>query len=261
MTFFDALILSFVEGITEFLPISSTGHMILTSSLLGIQAESFVKTFEVAIQLGAVLAIVALYARTLVRGILIYKKLFVAFVPAGVLGFLFHDVIKTYLFSPEVVAWALIGGGVVLLFVDRWFEKREQSRSAHESADLEKVSYRSVFWIGVFQCLALIPGVSRAGATIVGGMVRGLSRAKATEFSFLLALPTMVVATGFDLLKTSADFSLREYELLALGILGAFVSAFFAVRFFLRFVERRGFALFGWYRIVVGVVVLVVAVY
>ncbi len=251
MSLFTAFVLALIEGITEFLPISSTGHMILVSSLLGIESDTFVKTFEIAIQLGAVLAIALLYVRTLLAGTLLYKKLFVAFVPTALIGFGLYHIIKTYLFSPWVVAVALIVGGVILIVLDAWLGKNEGKKTA-----LAEIPYKNAFLIGLFQSLAVIPGVSRAGATIVGGVTQGLSRKQATEFSFLLALPTMAAATGYDLLKTSIHLGVYEWILLIFGAFVAFCTAWGTVRLFVSFVARKGFAVFGYYRIVLGCVFL-----
>lgn len=249
MDIVQAIILSIVEGVTEFLPVSSTGHMILASYLMNIHDDAFVKTFEIAIQIGAILAIVMLYYKRFIQGINIYIKLFIAFIPTAIIGFLAYKTIKTYLFNPLGVSLALIIGGVILILIDKWVVTRES-----RYVDLEDISYKNAFFIGLAQCVSMIPGVSRAAATIIGGVGNGLNKKQATEFSFLLAVPTMCAATGYDLLKTDATFSSHGLMLLTIGLVGAFISAWLAVKVFIRFVENHGFKAFGYYRIVIGVV-------
>lgn len=249
MDILQAIVISIVEGVTEFLPVSSTGHMILASYIMKIHDQAFVKTFEIAIQIGAILAIVMLYYKRFIQGIAIYIKLFIAFVPTAIVGFLAYKTIKTYLFNPLGVSLALIIGGVILIVIDKWVVTRES-----RYAELEDISYKNAFFIGLAQCVSMIPGVSRAAATIIGGVGNGLNKKQATEFSFLLAVPTMCAATGYDLLKTDATFSSHEFMLLAIGFAGAFISAWLAVKVFIRFVENHGFKAFGYYRIVIGIV-------
>lgn len=247
MNLLNTIILALVEGVTEFLPVSSTGHMILAASAFKIPNEEFVKTFEVAIQLGAVLAIVFVYSKQLIGNFSLYKKLAVAFIPTGLVGFFFYKVIKAYLFNPLIVAIALIVGGLVLIWVDRMGQDTNNSESKFES-----LSYEKAFWIGVCQSFAVIPGVSRAAATIIGGMFNGLSRKQATEFSFLLALPTMLAATGYDLLISSSTIGLNELLILLLGSCISFISAWFSVKLFIKFIDRQSLTVFGVYRIVLG---------
>ncbi len=249
MDLFSALIIAIVEGLTEFLPISSTGHMILTSSLLGLENDEFLKTFEICIQLGAILAIVFLYARRFLKSLEIYKKLIVAFIPTAIIGFLAHDFIRDYLFNALVVSISLIIGGVILIVVDK---KVVTQKSNHEQA--ENIPLKNAFYIGLIQCIAMIPGVSRAGATIVGGVFNGLNKKQATEFSFLLAVPTMMAATGYDLLKAPLAFNQHELTLLAVGLVTAFLFAWLAVKVFLVLVDKFGFRYFGWYRIAIGLI-------
>jgi undecaprenyl-diphosphatase len=248
MDILQTIILAIVEGVTEFLPVSSTGHMILASSIMKIHDQAFVKTFEIAIQIGAILAIVMLYYKRFIRGVAIYIKLAIAFLPTAIVGFLAYKTIKTYLFNPLGVSLALIIGGVILILIDKWVVTRETRYT-----ELEEISCKNAFFIGLAQCVSMIPGVSRAAATIIGGVANGLNKKQATEFSFLLAVPTMCAATGYDLLKTDASFSSREYLLLAIGFAGAFLSAWLAVKVFIRFVENHGFKAFGYYRIAVGI--------
>lgn len=253
MNLFDATILGIVEGLTEFLPISSTGHMILASSLLKLQNDEFSKTFEIAIQLGAIFAIVSLYARELLHSITLYKKLFVAFLPSAVVGFLAYKIIKTYLFNSIVVSVALVVGGIILILLDKKVRNNERK---HLNA--EDIPYKNAFLIGVFQSISVIPGVSRAAATIIGGVFNGFDKRQATEFSFLLAIPTMFAATGYDLLKTPVNLTGREFLLIGVGGVVSFVSAWLAVKLFLRLIERHGFAIFGFYRIILGLLFIII---
>lgn len=252
MGVFETVVLALIEGLTEFLPISSTGHMILASAAMRIHEDEFVKTFEVAIQLGAILAIALMYVRRFLAGIEIYLKLTAAFLPTAIIGFLAYKPIKQYLFSPVVVSVSLIVGGVILILIDR-----RLNQATDESVPLEKISYRRAVQIGLIQCLSMVPGTSRAAATIVGGVFNGLSRRQATEFSFLLAVPTMCAATGYDLLKTPFELGAEQWKLLGVGLVVAFASAWVAVRLMLDFVARHGFAPFGYYRIALGVAFLV----
>ena len=253
MSWIEAVIIAIVEGLTEFLPVSSTGHMIITQSILGVPSTDFVKAFTVIIQFGAILSVIVLYWKRFFRTLDFYYKLFVGFVPAGILGFLFSDHIDRLLESVTVVAVTLVLGGVLMLFVDKWFNKPK------EHVD---VTYKNAFIIGLFQCIAMIPGVSRSMATIVGGMSRGLSRKSAAEFSFFLAVPTMAAATGYKLLKLfTSDEGLEMLKenigVLIIGNIVAFIVALLAIKIFIEFVTKYGFKLFGWYRIVVGTVILI----
>jgi len=254
MTIFDAFILGVVEGLTEFLPVSSTGHLILVSTLLGLKQTPFQKTFEVAIQLGSILAVLALYYRRLFTDIELWKRIIVAFIPTGVLGFLLYKFIKGYLFNPYVVAVMLILGGVAFIVVEYWLAYRPPAIK-----DEDQIPYPKAFAIGLFQSLAMIPGTSRSGATIIGGLLLGLDRKTAAEFSFLLAIPTMFVATGYDLFKHYREFQFGNWELLAVGFVTAFVTAFVVVKWFLNFIKKHTFIPFGIYRIAVGALFLLMA--
>ena len=254
MTILQAIMLAIIEGITEFLPISSTGHMIIASSLLGIEITPFVKLFTVAIQLGAILSVVILYFKRFFRSLDFYYKLFVAFVPAIIFGLLFSDAIDALLESPLGVAISLLLGGIILLFVDKWFNKSDIENS-------DEVSYMTALKIGLFQCIAMIPGVSRSGATIVGGMSQRLSRKAAAEFSFFLAVPTMFAATAkkvYDFYKTGLTLNAEEIKLLAIGNVVAFIVAMLAIKFFIDFLTKNGFRAFGIYRILVGAILLII---
>ena len=251
MTIIQAIIIAIVEGLTEFLPVSSTGHMILTSSILGVENDAFLKTFEISIQLGAILAIVIMYIKRFLKSFEIYKKLIAAFIPTALIGFLAYGFIKEYLFNPLIVAVSLIVGGIILILINR-----RMVSQVSEYKEVEDVPLKNAFFIGLIQCLSMIPGVSRAAATIVGGTFNGFNKKQAMEFSFLLAVPTMAAATGYDLLKTPVVFTHNEIFLLIVGLVTAFIVAWIAVKAFLAFVEKHGFAFFGWYRIAIGVLYL-----
>jgi undecaprenyl-diphosphatase len=251
MNIIQLIVLSIIEGLTEFLPISSTGHMILASSIMNIPEDAFVKTFEISIQIGAIMAIVLLYARRFLQGISIYLKLAVAFIPTGIIGILAYPYIITYLFNPTVVTISIISGGIVLILIDKKVSSQQSKTDV-----LESISYRNAFFIGLFQCVSMIPGVSRAAATIVGGIFNGLDKKQAIEFSFLLAIPTMFAATGYEFYKTSVKFSGHEIFLLSLGLLVVFITAWIAVKVFVRIVQNYGFKYFGYYRIIIGILFL-----
>ncbi len=248
MLFLHSLLLGIVEGITEFLPVSSTGHLILVSTLLGIPQDDFQKTFEIVIQLGAILAVLAVYWRAFLN-IEVLKRVVVAFIPTGIIGLALYKVVKTYLLGNDmVVLWALGLGGVVLIAFEYWHTEKETA--GHSMAD---ISYKQAVWIGLFQALSIVPGVSRSAATILGGLLVGLRRRTIVEFSFLLAVPTMLAASGLDLLKTSATFDIGQVGALATGFIAAFAVALFSIRFLLRYVRTHTFVPFGIYRIVVAV--------
>ncbi|MBP3408149.1 MAG: undecaprenyl-diphosphate phosphatase [Bacteroidaceae bacterium] len=270
ISIFETIIIAIVEGLTEFLPVSSTGHMIITQNVLGVESTEFVKAFTFIIQFGAILSVVVLYwkrffhlnhtpapegASALKRFLHkydFYWKLFVAFIPAAVLGLLFSDMIDAMLESVTVVATTLILGGIFMLFCDRIFNKGN---------DNTELTEKRAFWIGMFQCISMIPGVSRSMATIVGGMAQKLSRKKAAEFSFFLAVPTMFAATLFKMLKlfmepAGMEIITNNLGTLLIGNIVAFIVAMLAIKFFISFVTKYGFKAFGWYRIVLGGVIL-----
>ncbi|MBB1284830.1 undecaprenyl-diphosphate phosphatase [Flavisolibacter sp. BT320] len=280
MNLFQAIIIAIVEGLTEFLPVSSTGHMIIASSAFGIGQEDFTKIFEVAIQLGAILAVVVLYWRKFFQFTRwqFYLKLMVSVTPALFFGFLFNDFIDQMLGSPVIVAVSLVLGGIVLLFVDKWFPQSAQSGEpdilAHHLTRQEvveaeeKLSFKKAFIIGFWQVLAMIPGVSRSAASIIGGMQQKLTRNFAAEFSFFLAVPTMFAATIYSLvMKDWGEQKQKGYEVImateeniiafAVGNVVAFVVALLAIRFFIGYLQKHGFRLFGWYRIIAGLILLV----
>ncbi|MDR1543700.1 MAG: undecaprenyl-diphosphate phosphatase [Prevotellaceae bacterium] len=255
MTWLQSIIIAIVEGLTEFLPISSTGHMIIAESLLGIESTEFVKAFTVIIQFGAILSVFVLYFRRFFQSADFYWKLLIAFLPAAVLGLLFSEKIDLLLESVQVVAVMLILGGIFMLFVDKIFAK---------TSDNQQVGWKRALIIGFCQCVAMIPGVSRSMATIVGGMSQKLTRKNAAEFSFFLAIPTMAAASGYKVLKLLSDDTSRSMLLdgnnlfvLFLGNVVAFIVALLAIKFFINFLTKYGFKAFGWYRIIVGTGILI----
>lgn len=251
MNFFHAIILAIIEGITEYLPVSSTGHMIIGASLMGISDLDFTKIFEVNIQFGAILSVVVLYWKRFLQSFQFYYKLMAAFMPAAVIGFALNDYIDALLENVAVVAVMLVLGGFVLLFIDGYFEKKAQK---------EDMNYSDAVKIGLFQCIAMVPGVSRSAATIIGGMFQGLSRKTSAEFSFFLAVPTMFAASAYKLLKGfmkgTLTFSTEEFQLLAVGNIVAFLVAMAAIKFFINYLQKYGFKVFGYYRIAVGLLIL-----
>lgn len=250
MDILQAIILSVIEGVTEFLPISSTGHMILAADLLRIEQVEFVKSFEVIIQLGAIAAVVMFYLKILLKKREIWLKLITAFIPTGIVGLVLYKFIKQFLLgNTSMVLWSLFFGGVVLIVWEKVFVRV----SSEKKDDILKISYKQAMMIGLFQAISVVPGVSRAAATIVGGMSMGLSRRAAVEFSFLLALPTMIAATGLDLARGSFSFSSFEWMLLGIGFVVAFVTALVTVKLFLKFVEKSTFVGFGVYRILLAI--------
>ena len=262
MTYLQAIILAIVEGLTEFLPVSSTGHMVIVSSLMGIAGDEFTKLFEVVIQFGAILSVVFLYWKRFFQSFDFYLKLAVGFLPAAAFGVLLYKHIKALLDSPTTIAVILLVGGIILLFVDDWFSKNENNPTDAS----QEITYKKALTIGCFQVLALIfPGLSRSAATIVGGLTQKLTRQRAAEFSFFLAVPTMAAATlkdGYEFFKdvktgVVAPLSTEQVYILILGNIVAFAVAFLAIRTFIGFLTRNGFKVFGYYRIVVGLLILI----
>lgn len=255
MNTLQAIVLAIIEGITEFLPVSSTGHMIIASSFFGIAHDDFTKLFTIVIQLGAILSVVVLYFKRFFQTLGFYFKLLVAFIPAAVLGLLLSDFIDGLLENPITVAVSLLIGGIILLKVDDWFNQPDVSETAQE------VTYGQAFKIGIFQCLAMIPGVSRSGASIVGGMSQKLTRTTAAEFSFFLAVPTMFGATVkkcYDYYKEGFALSHDQVNLLIIGNVVAFIVALLAIKTFIGFLTKHGFKVFGYYRIAAGLAILLI---
>jgi len=252
MTFLQALILAIIEGLTEFLPVSSTGHMIIGTALMNMQPTPFVKLFTIVIQLGTILSVLALYFKRFFRSLDFYYKLVVAAIPASILGLALNDFIDSLLESPLMVAVMLVIGGVILLFVDKWFNKPTIENS-------DEITYKQSFIIGLYQCLALIPGTSRSASTIVGAMTQNLTRKAAAEFSFFLAIPMMLGASIVKLykfIKEGHTFSGDEINLLIIGNVVGFIVAIIAIKTFINILTKHGFKAFGWYRIIVGLIIL-----
>ncbi len=249
MDIIHAIILGIVEGITEFLPISSTGHLILASDLLNIQKTNFLSSFEISIQLGAIMSVVFIYWRKIFDNKILFKTVAVAFLPAAILGLIFYKLIKSYLFGNlYVVLVSLFVGGILLIIFEYFYKEKTTAIDAPE-----KVTVKQAFVIGLFQCLAMVPGVSRAASTIIGGLIIGLKRKTIVEFSFLLAIPTMFAATGWDLLKTGIDFNVNEWLLILSGFVVSFIVAWFSVKWLLKFIQKNSFIAFGIYRIAIAV--------
>lgn len=252
MSLIEALIIAIIEGITEFLPVSSTGHMIITQHILGIENSDFIKMFIVNIQFGAILSVVVLYWKRFFKTMSFYYKLIIAVVPAAVIGLLFGKHIDALLENIWVIAFSLIIGGILLLFVDSWFRENEQQKDEEDEP-----TYKKSFIIGCFQVIAMIPGVSRSAATIVGGLTQKMSRKKAAEFSFFLAVPTMIAASGYKLIQNIEHIKSSDISILLFGNIIAFIVAMLAIKFFITFLTKHGFKLFGYYRIIVGGIIVV----
>lgn len=247
MSLLQAIILAIVEGITEYLPISSTGHMIITEKLLGMESTEFTKAFIVNIQFGAILSVVVLYWKRFFQTVDFYLKLLVAFLPAAVIGFLLDDIIDSMLGSVKIVAVSLLLGGVILIYIDKWMNGKNED---------DEITYPKALKIGFYQCIAMIPGVSRSAATIIGGMAQKLSRKTAAEFSFFLAVPTMFAASAFKLLKNHEAITADNIKILLVGNVIAFIIAMLAIKFFITYLQKHGFKLFGYYRIALGLAIL-----
>lgn len=255
MNTLQAIILAIIEGLTEFLPVSSTGHMIIASSFFGIAQDDFTKLFTIVIQLGTILSVVVLYFKRFFQTVDFYFKLFVAFIPAVILGLLLSDFIDSLLENPITVAISLVIGGVLLLKVDDWFGEIPKEEVPSE------ISYPTAFKIGLFQCLAMIPGVSRSGASIVGGMTQKLTRTTAAEFSFFLAIPTMLGATvkkSYDFYKAGFVLTNDQINLLIIGNVVGFIVAMIAIKSFIGYLSKHGFKMFGYYRIIAGIAVILI---
>lgn len=257
MSLLQSIILGVVEGFTEFLPISSTGHLVLISHLLKLNQDDFLKSFEISIQLGAIFSVVVLYFRRFILNLEIIKRIIVAFIPTAVVGFLFYRFIKRVLIgSTDIVLWALLGGGIALIIFEIWYKRKEDSGEIN----LDKIPFKKCFLVGVFQSISVIPGVSRAAATIIGGLWLGVPRKSIVEFSFLLALPTMAGATGLDLINNFSLFSAEQFGILFAGLASSFVMAVISIKFLLSFVQKHDFIPFGIYRIILAVLFFTVLI-
>lgn len=249
MELFQVIIFAVVEGLTEFLPVSSTGHLILTSRLLSVPQTEFVKTFEIVIQSGAILSVVFLYWRKLLLERRILKNVIFAFIPTALIGFVLYSFIKGFLIGNlGITVLALVLGGILIIFIEKYFKHNTKESKV---ADL---SMKQSLLIGLSQSVSVIPGVSRSAATIIGGMFTGLSRKEAVEFSFLLAIPTMFAATGYDLLKNAGSFESSQFTTLGLGLVASFFASLLAVKWFIKYVASNNLVIFGIYRIIIGIV-------
>lgn len=250
MTSIDAVVLGIVEGLSEFLPISSTGHLILASALLKLKQTDSHKVFEVTIQSGAILAVIYIYRKQLASRLDLLKKLCFAFLPTGILGFLLYKLVKSF-FQPSLVSYTLIAGGIAFIVIERYLKNRPAT-----VVSIQDISYKQAFTIGLIQSLSMVPGVSRSGATIMGGLLTGLKRKDATEFSFLLALPTMLAATAYDIYKNHAVFNMGDWQNITIGFITSFIFAVIGIKALLKFITSHTFIPFGIYRIVVGILFL-----
>lgn len=253
MSIFHSIILGVVEGLTEFLPVSSTAHIDIVRSLLSIPSDDFIKSFEIIIQLGAIMAVVALYFKKIFSWKVI-RSLSIAFLPTGILGFLLYKIIKIYLLGNTlVIAGALLVGGVIIIIFEKKYSHKEE-----EDRDISTLSNRELLSLGAAQALAVIPGVSRSGAVIIFGRAIHIPRKLITEFSFMLAVPTMLAATVYDIYKTGFSFSYSQWGSIGIGFVVAFVVAYLVIKIFLDYIRKHSFAVFGWYRIILGLIILLV---
>ena len=253
MDIIQAIIIGIIEGFTEFLPISSTGHMIVASQFLGIEESALMKAYEVIIQFAAIMAVMLIYREKIsFKKIDLWLKLLVAFLPLAIVGFIFKDVIKS-LFNVQTVAWMFIIGGIIFLIVEHFYKESES-----HTQEVEEVSYKQAWWVGFAQIFSLIPGTSRAGATIVGGLLTGMDRKTSSDFSFLLAIPVMGAVSGYDMLKHYQDFADADWGAFVVGFVVAFVVAYITVKLFLVFIQKFTFVPFGIYRIVFGIILLII---
>lgn len=253
MNLIQTLILSAVEGFTEFLPISSTGHLILTAQILGVAQTEFVKSFEIIIQLGAILAVVVLYFKTLLNK-KNWPQILIAFVPSAIIGFLLYNFIKGYLFENVlIIVLALLIGGIIYIVVEYLHKDKKQTEMK-----IEDITYKNALIIGLFQSISIIPGVSRAGSSILGALLLGINRKTAAEFSFILAVPTILGATVLDIFETKLSFSSNEMILLIIGFLGSFIFAFVSIKILIRYVENHSFIIFGAYRIILATIYYII---
>ena len=250
MDYFQTIVLSVVEGLTEFLPISSTGHLVLTSKLLNIPQTEFVKSFEIIIQLGAICAILFSYWKTIFTNKKVWSRIIAAFIPTAIVGFVLYKIVKGFLLgNPFITLLALFVGGVLLIVLEILYKEKD-----HHVGSLEEISFKNAFLIGVFQSISIVPGVSRSAATIIPALFLGTKRKTAVEFSFLLAVPTMFAATILDIVKSEFSFTASEFSVLAIGFIGSFFVAILAVKFLLKFIQNHTFIPFGIYRIILAIV-------
>ena len=256
MNVINTIIISIIEGLTEFLPISSTAHMDIARVVLSVPSSEFIKSFEIIIQLGAILAVVILYAKKVFSSWLYIRNLIIAFIPTGIIGFILYKLIKSFLLGNIwVEALALLIGGIIIILFENYQSKRDQTQS--EKIKLEDLTFKQLITLGIAQALAVIPGVSRSGAVIISGRALGLGRELITEFSFLLAVPTMLSATLYEVYKTGFSFSSSEWGTISLGFIISFVVAIFVIKWFLEYIRKHTFKIFGWYRIILGCILII----
>jgi undecaprenyl-diphosphatase len=256
MNIIHTIILSIIEGLTEFLPISSTAHMDIARVVLSIPSSEFIKSFEIIIQLGAILAVVIIYAKKVFSSWLYIRNLIIAFIPTGIIGFILYKLIKSFLLGNIwVEALALLIGGIIIILFENYQSKHDQTQS--EKIKLEDLTFKQLITLGIAQALAVIPGVSRSGAVIISGRALGLGRELITEFSFLLAVPTMLSATLYEVYKTGFSFSSSEWGTISLGFIISFVVAIFVIKWFLEYIRKHTFKIFGWYRIILGCILII----
>ncbi len=251
MNILHAILLSIVEGLTEFLPVSSTGHLILASHFLSLPSSEFQKSFEIIIQLGAIFAVVLLYFKRFFLDFESWKKILTAFLPSAAISYFLYKTVKTYLLgNTQVVLWSLLIGGIIIIVFDKFYHPADETAPT----GIRDMSYKHALIIGLCQTAAIIPGVSRSAATILGGLLLGAKRKTAVEFSFLLAVPTMLAASGYDFYKSHASFTSNEYVLLVAGFVGAFITALLAIKLFLAYIQKHNFTAFGIYRILIAAI-------
>lgn len=258
MTILHGFILGIIEGLTEFLPISSTAHLIIAGEWLKIPQTEFLKSFEISIQLGAILSVIILYWKRVWNNLGIIWKLAAAFVPTSIIGLIFYKVVKNYLMeSPKIIAISLLVGGIIIILFENWYAKKQKPAN-EEGADLDlnAISYKQAVILGITQAIAIIPGVSRSGATIIGGLAQGIKRKTIVEFSFLLAIPTMLAATVFDIYKNPTVFTGNQLTIWLVGFITAFITALIGVKFLIKYIQKNDFKAFGWYRIILGAIII-----
>lgn len=254
MDIFHSILFGLIEGITEFLPISSTAHLIIAAKALKVPENAFLSTFLISIQLGAILSVATLYAQTIIKNPKLILKIATAFIPTAIIGLIAYKLVKNYLMeSLPLIAGALLIGGIILIILEKYFARHQPTEINQELAQL---SYRQAALIGVSQSLAIIPGISRSAATIMGGLALGVSRKNIVEFSFLLALPTMAAATALDLYKTPPVLQGNDWLIWLIGLATAFITAIIGIKFFLKFIQKNDFQIFGWYRIIIGLILI-----
>ncbi|MCF7860006.1 undecaprenyl-diphosphatase UppP [Patescibacteria group bacterium] len=262
MTIIHSILLGLIEGITEFLPISSTAHLIIAAKALKVPSSDFLDSFLISIQVGAILSVAVLYAKTIIKSPKLILKIAAAFIPTAIIGLAAYKLVKEYLFdSLPLIASTLFVGGIIIILLERYFARRNYDQPEEAEKDLSSLSYRQAAYIGIFQALAIVPGVSRSAATIMGGLSMGLSRKNIVEFSFLLALPTMFAATALDLYKTPPILSGDELNLWIIGLIVSFITAVLGIKFFLKFIKKHDFRIFGWYRIIIALLILAFILY